>query len=50
MEEAEGEDADQEADKWQQDAHPGDEVQKQVMHCVAVLEIKQQKDHQPHTV
>lgn len=39
-EEAEGEDADQEADQWEQDANPRDKVQEQVMDCIAVLEIK----------
>ena len=42
-EEAEGEDADQEADQWKQDANPRDKVQEQVMDCIAVLEIKQKK-------
>lgn len=42
-EEAEGEDADQEADQWEQDANPRDKVQEQVMDCIAVLEIKQTK-------
>lgn len=40
-EEAEGEDADQEADKWKQDANPCDEVQEQVVDCIAVLRVKQ---------
>lgn len=51
-EEAEGEDADQEADEWQQDANPRDKVQEQVMYCIAVLEIKQTtaKKDQSHAV
>lgn len=39
-EEAEGEDADEEADQGEQDANPRDKVQEQVMDCIAVLEIK----------
>ena len=37
-EEAEGEDADEQADQRQQDAHPGDDVQQQVLHAVRFLE------------
>lgn len=40
-EEAEGEDADHEADQRKKDSNPCDKVQKQVMDCIAVLEIKQ---------
>lgn len=40
-EEAEGEDADQEADQGKQDADPRDEVQEQVVDCIAVLKVEQ---------
>ena len=36
-EEAEGEEADEQADEGQQDAHPGDDVQQQVVDRVCVL-------------
>lgn len=36
-EEAEGEDADEQTDQRQQDAHPGDDIQQQVVHAVRFL-------------
>lgn len=36
-EEAEGEDADKQANQWQQDAHPRDDIQEHVMHAVCFL-------------
>lgn len=48
-EEAEGEDADEQTDQRQQDAHPRDDVQQQIMNRVCRLQRERDTDQNAFT-